>query len=412
MATGHDLGRTRGRLYVGLGASYESADRAISRSHQADNPDLESTVTRAWTLQASYDASRRVGLDLLLRYQDVRSPKTIGGDPAKEIHRHYEGLGDLVALSSVQLLPERLASRQALSLLAGLRLPTGDDDPDHRWKAADGSMLSTRDAVLQPGHGTFDPIVGLRYGRRLPRGLFHASALHRKPLGRSDHGYAFGSETQVTVGTTQPLGKRFDLTLAVDAVDLGRDTDYRGVGLRAATGGNWMYFAPRLSWRAPKQVTVDLQLLWPFYEHSNGNILSPDGSVALTVGRTFDLRRRDAVAEEAAAPARDVPVISRGEEVDVSRHLVEGKLTLVHVHSDRCGACRALAPRLAGFLARHPEVAVRKVDVTSGGPVLAQLGVVATPELRLHGPDGALLLRTNTDLAALERIVEARRALR
>jgi thioredoxin 1 len=69
-----------------------------------------------------------------------------------------------------------------------------------------------------------------------------------------------------------------------------------------------------------------------------------------------------------AAPTR--------EEIDRSAGLV-----LLEFGTEWCGICRALAPRIAGHLARHPEVRHVKVEDGSGRRLGRSFGVRLWPNL-------------------------------
>ena len=102
-----------------------------------------------------------------------------------------------------------------------------------------------------------------------------------------------------------------------------------------------------------------------------------------------------------------LPVITRGERVDLQRHLVPGKLVLVDFYADWCGPCRALEPELERLARRHDDrLAVLKVDVVGwSSPVTQQYGIRAVPHLKLYDERGGLLAEGNAGavLAALDR---------
>lgn len=93
-----------------------------------------------------------------------------------------------------------------------------------------------------------------------------------------------------------------------------------------------------------------------------------------------------------------VTVIGKGEEVDLEKHLVAGKTTIVDFYSEFCGPCKQLAPRLEALATNRQDIAVVKVDINRPGhvgidwqsPVARQFNLNSIPYLRIYGPDGKL----------------------
>ncbi len=57
----------------------------------------------------------------------------------------------------------------------------------------------------------------------------------------------------------------------------------------------------------------------------------------------------------------DVEVISRGEAIDLSAHVVADKFTVFDFGAPWCGPCVVAAKRLKAYLSAHPDTAVRAV---------------------------------------------------
>lgn len=106
-----------------------------------------------------------------------------------------------------------------------------------------------------------------------------------------------------------------------------------------------------------------------------------------------------------AAAAADVRVISKGEPVNLRDYLVPGKYTLFDYYADWCPPCRELSPQLVELARRHPDLAVRKIDIVDWShPVAAQQGVQGLPFLRLFGPDGAMIREGDGTYDDLQRL--------
>ena len=113
-----------------------------------------------------------------------------------------------------------------------------------------------------------------------------------------------------------------------------------------------------------------------------------------------------------AAPSASVPpgsgdirVISKGEPLDVREHLVPGKYTLFDYYADWCPPCREIAPRVEAMARRHPNLAVRKIDIVDWShPVAEQQGVHDLPYLRLFDPEGRLIREGDAAYGDLDRL--------
>lgn len=83
---------------------------------------------------------------------------------------------------------------------------------------------------------------------------------------------------------------------------------------------------------------------------------------------------------EPAAPPQRAPdaaptavIVDDGREVDIDKHWVPGKLTVIHFYADWCWPCHHVERWLALQQARHGDVIVRKVNVVDWDtPVVRQ----------------------------------------
>jgi thiol-disulfide isomerase/thioredoxin len=99
------------------------------------------------------------------------------------------------------------------------------------------------------------------------------------------------------------------------------------------------------------------------------------------------------VLAAATAGAADLRTVSHGSEVELTDHLVAGKLVLFDFYADWCGPCRGLEPRLAELAERHADrLALRKIDIVNwDSPVARQHRIGSIPHLVLYGPGGERL---------------------
>lgn len=114
---------------------------------------------------------------------------------------------------------------------------------------------------------------------------------------------------------------------------------------------------------------------------------------------------REPAAATGLAGGEDIRIISRGEPINLRDHLVPGKYTLFDYYADWCPPCQELAPRLEELARRHPNLAVRKIDIVDWDhPVAEQQGVRDLPYLRLYDPGGRLIQEGEATLDDLERL--------
>ena len=68
----------------------------------------------------------------------------------------------------------------------------------------------------------------------------------------------------------------------------------------------------------------------------------------------------------------DVVTISRGEEVDLAKALVPGKVTVVDFYADWCGPCRRVATVMNTIMEGRNDIALRKIDIIDWDTPVAQ----------------------------------------
>ncbi|GIV03290.1 MAG: hypothetical protein KatS3mg015_2120 [Fimbriimonadales bacterium] len=397
VAAGKEPSVAIGRLDVSLGFIYENGIIPIDGSKRGPNKDLESTVSRTFLTTLTYTASPKLWFDLVLPYKDTSAPKTFDGNENRKIWRRYSGMGDAILLGryAVGTLG---APGVALQAVGGLRIPTGEARPDWTWTARNGEEIAVRDPVLQPGQGQWDPVLGLRFDGASGRVNWFGSALYRLSTGPNRYAYRFGSELQVIAGGACTLEKNWDMSLKLNYIHTDMDTDFRKGGPVQNTGGDWLYLTPGFRYKWDATSSTELSVMIPLYRRTNGNILNPEFVLNLTSSYSFDTKQ---------AKAADEQVVSTGEEITLADHLVPGKWTLFEFWSETCATCQLLEDPVKD-LVRSRGVALRKVDITNGGPVAEQFNVDATPLFILFDPEGKQVLRVSGDLEAVRKAIDGR----
>lgn len=369
----------------------------INGRRRGPNADVESTVSRTFLTTLTYAASPKLSFDLVLPYKDTYAPKTPGGNDAHKIWRQFSGMGDAILLARYGLGSLGMHGVDFQATL-GIRMPTGKANPDHDWIARNGETIHSRDPVLQPGQGQWDPIVGARADGKTGNLNWFVSGLYRHSTGPNGYGYNFGSEVQLAAGGSCSLSGRWDASLMANFIHTDMDTDFRKSGAVKNTGGEWLYLTPGVRYRWDDGSSIELSVMIPVYRNTNGNILNPEFVLSLSSSFRFDT---------AKAPTLDDKTISLGEEVALEEYLVAGKWTLFEFRSDTCASCLALEPSVVA-MAREMGVALRRIDITHGGPAVDQHSISATPTFVLYGPDGTLRLRTEGDLQPVKEAISGR----
>src|SRR5438093_8553455 len=72
-----------------------------------------------------------------------------------------------------------------------------------------------------------------------------------------------------------------------------------------------------------------------------------------------------APAAVVAGRGQQAEVIAHGAQVDISKHLALGNVTVVDFYADWCGPCRQLSPSLEQMARTDPEIALRKIDIVN-----------------------------------------------
>jgi thiol-disulfide isomerase/thioredoxin len=108
---------------------------------------------------------------------------------------------------------------------------------------------------------------------------------------------------------------------------------------------------------------------------------SPKGQVSSTKGAT-----------SAAVTGPIHKNINRaGSAVDVTDHLVPGRINIVDFYADWCPPCRALAPKLDA-MSQNTKYAILKVDIANWkSPVAQKYNLHSIPHLKVYDASGRLI---------------------
>jgi thiol-disulfide isomerase/thioredoxin len=121
------------------------------------------------------------------------------------------------------------------------------------------------------------------------------------------------------------------------------------------------------------------------FENGAFSITQPGGT------RTFSLIFVDQ-AELVADRGQSIEVITHGQQVDISKHLALGNVTIVDYYADWCGPCKQVSPALEQLARSDSEIALRKVDIVDWGSAVAQQYKISSiPRVEIYGRKGQLV---------------------
>jgi hypothetical protein len=264
---------------VTLGYETETRDQLRSGWHTVPDPNDRRRVRRETVLGVHYGLRHDLQLSLLLpQVQDSRS-STTGGVTTRTAAK---GPGDAVALAKWRF-HRWDAPHEALNvaLLVGAELPTGAD------RERDNGTLVPAD--MQPGTGSWDPLLGIAATYEPRRWRFNAAALY-KHAGEA-HDYRAGDEWLVELAAghrfwLEPYPgpfMRFDLILRYR----NEDRAHQSGMIVHDSGGELTTLGANLAFRPRPALDFQLAVETPISEQVDGTQLGAGTTVTLNFGYRF-----------------------------------------------------------------------------------------------------------------------------
>ncbi len=283
-------------LYEGgwlVTVSRETETRSELRSggDQVEDPLRQRASYRDMAVAAHYGLRHDLQLSMVVPYVNRSLRIHPQGAPAQRLS--VEGMGDLVLLAKWRFYRwEAPGKALNVSLISGLEVPTGEDDATD-----DGLMLP---ADLQPGKGTWNPMLGVAATYEPERWRFNAVALYMQ--GGSGGEFETSNEffSELSVGNRfwlEPypgpfmradLALRYRRSSRVHYADgfvagppLANDTS------RDASGGDLTTLAFNVAFRPRPSLDLQLEVETPLSQNVHGTDLGAGTTVSFNVGVRF-----------------------------------------------------------------------------------------------------------------------------
>lgn len=198
----------------------------------------------------------------------------------------FSGVGDVVVSGRYSLLAPLDPARPTVVLGVGLKTPTGSTDKTGRV-LEDGEQASQHaERSIQPGSGSWDPILSVYYLQRFGRFSTFVNGSLRLPT--ADAGYEFGNELLLNAGVSCPVSSGVEAILQLNSRINGRDASRNEPELFSQnTGGEHLFLTPGFRAQVTRPFSVYGFLQVPVLRQVNGDQLTADWSVSAGINYMF-----------------------------------------------------------------------------------------------------------------------------
>ena len=194
--------------------------------------------------------------------------------------------GDATVMGLYRIYRDReIRPSRALTAGFGVKTATGSSTE----ASASGKLVH---AHMQPGTGSWDPLLSLLYTRMMNPFLMQTDVTHQFTT-RNRQGYEFGDSTAINLGGTYAVAREFNVNAGLTYLHAGKASDRDGkytnlnslMDDQANTGGDSVWIAPGLQVLPFKNAMFDVKLQFPVWEDVNGIQLVT--SYRLVVGMAY-----------------------------------------------------------------------------------------------------------------------------
>ncbi|MBI4576115.1 MAG: hypothetical protein HY722_07630 [Planctomycetes bacterium] len=247
----------------------QESDRLYRGRRREANPGDVSTTFQQETLHLSWRAVEEVDLHLLVPRVAIHN-ESVG---KKDVD--LEGLGDVSCFGDWgpwrgargdETEEEGILDPRGLSLIVGLKLPTGEEND------AVGPGV-TPPSLLQLGTGTYDPLLGGQYrGRAGDLTVLHRTSVQLSG-GAGEAGLKPGDVLQTATGVAYEPFDRVAPSLVIEG--LFRDADVLNGDTIDNTGSSFWFVTPAVSIRIVGSLHLEGAARIPIYRNVDRTQLVP-----------------------------------------------------------------------------------------------------------------------------------------
>ncbi|MDH4163940.1 MAG: hypothetical protein OEW15_14820 [Nitrospirota bacterium] len=179
--------------------------------------------------------------------------------------------GDATVMGLYRIYTDReIRPNKALTAGIGIKTATGSSTKT----TSSGKYVH---AHMQPGTGSWDPLVSLLYTQMMNPFLVQADMTHQFAT-RNRQGYEFGDSTAINLGTTYAVAREFNVSAGLTYLHVAgaddRDGKYTNLNSLmddpANTGGDSLWLSPGIQVLPIKNAMMDVKVQLPVWENVNG----------------------------------------------------------------------------------------------------------------------------------------------
>lgn len=246
------------------------------------------TLTAAYGFSPSFSAF--VTIPYLRNTMDMLELMDMG--MGMELMKHamepVDDIGDMTVMGLYRLYTNReIRPSDALTLGLGIKTPTGSSTK----KDASGKFIH---AHMQPGTGSWDPLVSLVYTKMANPFLFQGDVTYQIAT-RNSNGYEFGDSFTANLSGKYAVSSFFNITGGLTYLHLNRANDRDGkytdltslMDDPANTGGDSIWLSPGIQVIPLKNSLFDLKVQFPLWERVNGIQLVSSYRILLGLSYSF-----------------------------------------------------------------------------------------------------------------------------
>ncbi len=199
-----------------------------------------------------------------------------------------KGIGDVTLMGLYRVyVNNEIMPTDTVTVGLGLKTPTGS----FKEKNSKGKFIH---AHMQPGTGSWDPLISVVYAKMLNPFLLQADATYQITT-RNSEGYEFGDSFAAGLSGKYALSRYFDLTAGLLYLHVNKSSDKEGkyTNLKslmddpANTGGDSLWLSPGIQILPIRNGMIDLKVQFPVWERVNGIQLVSSYRILTSISFSF-----------------------------------------------------------------------------------------------------------------------------